>query len=119
MGDVRERSDALYYNWGIGTLEIKQQDGSDAATSCVPLSSMFIRSHWDWVFGVAHSASFEERSAQAESGTGPSPTRVNANPKMSDRRTNAKSTIQASCEASNQSISSLIAGDCEMGHAAK
>ena len=47
MSDAKERSDALYCNCGIGALEAKQQDVSEAATSCVPLSSMFIRSHWD------------------------------------------------------------------------
>jgi hypothetical protein len=80
---------------------------------------MFISLHRDWVFGVAHSASFEESSAQAESGTGPSPTRLNANAKVSDRRTNFESTIQASWEALKQSIPSLIAQHCEMAHATK
>jgi hypothetical protein len=47
MGAARERSDALNCNCGIGALEIKQQDVTDAATSWVPLSSMFILSHWD------------------------------------------------------------------------
>src|SRR2546428_4949564 len=98
-GAASERSFALYCNSGIGALETKQQDVSGAATSCVPLSPMFIWSHWDRVCGVAHSASFEVSSAQAESGTGPSPTTLKANAKMSDLRTDPQYTIQASCEA--------------------
>lgn len=42
---TRDGSDALYCNSEIGAFEIKQQEASDAATSCVPLSSMFIPSH--------------------------------------------------------------------------
>jgi hypothetical protein len=96
MDAARERSDALGCNSGIGALDRAQQDVFDAATSRVLVSSIFIWSHWDWVFGVAHSASFELTSAQAESGTGPSPARLNANAKMSDRCTDTHSTIQAS-----------------------
>jgi hypothetical protein len=67
----------LYRDCEIGSLELKQQDLSGAVTDGVPLSSMFIRSHWDCVFGVAHSVIFEERKAHAESGTSPTPTRLN------------------------------------------
>jgi hypothetical protein len=48
---------------------------------------MLIWSHRDSVSGVAHSASREVSNAQAESGTGPSPTMLKANAKMSDLRT--------------------------------
>ena len=57
---------------------------------------MFILSHWDCICGVAHSARFEVSSAQAESGTGPSPTRVNANAKISDLRTEPQSNTRLS-----------------------
>src|SRR6266487_540615 len=87
MGAARERSDALYSNWGIGALEVKQQDLSDALPSNGPRSSMFIWPHRDCVSGVAHSASCEENSAQTESGPVPSPSRVSANPKISARLT--------------------------------
>src|SRR5579859_7075032 len=111
-----ECSGILDCNCGIGALETAQQDVSGSAPSCVPFSPMFIRSHWDCVFGVAHSASFEERRAHAESGTGPSPKRLNAKAKMSDRLTNSESTMRATCEASTKSIPPLLARDCDMGH---
>jgi hypothetical protein len=104
-----ERSAALDCNCGIGALETQQQDVSGAATSCVPLSSMFIWSHWDRVCGVAHSASCEVSSAHAESGPVPSPTRLNANPKMSDRRTDFESTIKACYEDSRHEY---LLSDC-------
>jgi hypothetical protein len=62
----------------------------------MPLSAMFIWSHRDSVLGVAHSASFELSSAHAESGTAPTPTRLNANPKMSNLRTDAQSNTRDS-----------------------
>ena len=51
----------------------------------MPLSSMFMWSHWDCVCGVAHSLSGELNNAQAESGTEPNPARLNANTKISNR----------------------------------
>jgi hypothetical protein len=77
---------------------------------------MFIWSHRDSVLGVAHSASFEEKSAQAESGPVPSPTRLKANAKMNDRRITYESTTQAACEAFNATISVLVAQCCEIDH---
>jgi hypothetical protein len=68
----------LYRDCEIGSLELKQQDLSGVVTDGVPLSPMFILSHWDCVFGVPHSVTFEERNAHAESGTSPTPTRLNA-----------------------------------------
>lgn len=111
-----ECSGVLDCNCGIGALETTQQDVSDSAASCVRFSPMFIRSHWDCVFGVAHSASFEERSAHAESGAGPTPKRLKAKAKMSDRLTNSESTMRATCEASTKSICPLLTRDCDMGH---
>lgn len=67
----------MYRDCEIGSLELKQQDPSGVVTDGVPLSSMFILSHWDCVFGVTHSVIFEERNAHAESGTSPTPTRLN------------------------------------------
>jgi hypothetical protein len=47
---------------------------------------MFILSHGDCVFGVAHSASLEEKIAQNESGTGPKPVKLSDNATVSKRR---------------------------------
>jgi hypothetical protein len=49
-------------------------------------SPIFILSHGDWSFGVEHSASFEEKIAQDDSGTGPNPVKLNANARMNSRR---------------------------------
>lgn len=64
----------------------KLQQGAFGATSLVPLSPMFMASHGDGVFCVAHSASFEEKTAHHDSGTGPTPIKVNDNPRVSKRR---------------------------------
>jgi hypothetical protein len=95
VGAASDKSDALCCTCGIGAFETEQQDVPDEATTRVPLSSIFIWSHWDCVFGFAHSAGFEESSAQAESGTCPSPKRLNANAKMSGRRTDIQSNTRA------------------------
>jgi hypothetical protein len=54
--------------------------------SLVSLSPIFIVSHGDSVFGVEHSASLEEKIAQTESGTGPTPVKLNDNARVSRRR---------------------------------
>jgi hypothetical protein len=86
---ARETPDALYCDSESGTCESKQHDVSDASTSFVPVSSMFMCSQRDCVSGVAHSASFEEKSAQA--GVVPRPIRFITNPKISTRRTTSQS----------------------------
>ena len=95
----RERSAVLYCDSESGAFETKQQDVSGAATSWMPLSSMFIWSHRDCVFGLAHSASFEENRAQAESGTRLNPTRPNMIPRMIARLIEFQSTTQSFCMA--------------------
>lgn len=76
-------------NWccraATGALSTLQQ-GALGATSFAPLSPMFILSHGDCVFGAAHSASLEEKIAQNESGTGPTPVKLSDNARMSKRR---------------------------------
>ena len=71
-----------------GALERLQQEAF-GATSLVPSPSspIFMLPQGDLVLGVEHSASLEEKIAQGESGTGPSPVKLTANAKMSDRRT--------------------------------
>ena len=119
MGAAREGSDALGCNSGIGAVETKQQDVFDAATVGVRLSSMFIWSHRDCVFCVAHSASLDEKSAQAESRIGPSPARLTTNANMNDRRITCESTTQIACEAFNATISVMVAQCCETDHTSK
>src|SRR5713226_5308516 len=77
---------------------------------------MFIRSHWSWVFGVAHSANREVSSAQAESGTCPSPTRLNANAKVSNRRTDLQSSTTAFRVLSKVGFHVLAVRGCETQH---
>ena len=50
------------------------------------LSPIFIVSHGDGVFGVAHSASLEEKIAHNDSGNGPTPVKLNDNARVSKRR---------------------------------
>jgi len=71
---------------GTGAFEREQHEALGAALSLAPLPSIPIFSHWDWVLGVAHSASREERIAQRDTGPAPSPAKLNANTKMNNRR---------------------------------
>ena len=80
---------------GTGALEREQQEAFGAAATLAMLLSMFIWSQRDFVCGVAHSAIFEEKIAQADRGTCPNPTMLNAKAKMSDRRTMPHSNIPA------------------------
>jgi len=52
----------------------------------VPFSPIFIPPHADSVFGAEHSASLEEKIAHHESGTGPTPVKINDNARVSKRR---------------------------------
>jgi hypothetical protein len=76
-------------NWccrvATGALSRLQQ-GAFGATRAVPFSPIFILSHADSVFGVKHSASLEEKIAHHESGTGPTPVKINDNARVSKRR---------------------------------
>ena len=84
---ARESSDAFWRVAGTEALEREQQEASGAGTTLGMLSSIFIWSQRDFVCGVAHSAILEEKMAQADRGTEPSPAMLNAKAKMRDRRT--------------------------------
>jgi hypothetical protein len=99
-------------------VEIEQQDESDTVAFCAPLSSMSIWSQRDCVFGVEHSANFEEKRAQAESGTGPSPATLNANAIISSRRISFKSTTQAIDNLFNVILCRFLIIFCESHHIA-
>lgn len=85
-----ESPDAFCSVAGTGALEREQQEPSGAAVTLALPSSMVIWSHCDCVRGVAHSTILEVKTAQADRGTGPSPSRLSAKAKMSDRRTMAQ-----------------------------
>jgi hypothetical protein len=76
-------------NWrcraAAGALSRLQQ-GTLGATTLVPLSPIFIVSHGDGVFGVAHSAILEVKIAHSDSGTGPTPVKLKDNARVSKRR---------------------------------
>src|SRR5215470_2373136 len=82
-----ESSDTLCRVAGTGALEKVQQETSGAATTLAVLSSVFIWSQMDCVWGVEHSAILDEKIAHADSGAGPNPATLSANAKMSNRRT--------------------------------
>lgn len=85
-----ESCDAFCRAAGTGASDSAQHDPFGAATSFTVPSSMFIWSQIDCVCGVAHSAILEEKMAQADRGTGPSPARLSANAIMNNRRTTSQ-----------------------------
>ena len=87
IGAATESSEIFWLVAGTGALEREQQEAFGATATLAVLSSMFIWPHCDCVCGVVHSAILEEKRAHADRGTGPSPAMLNANAKMSARRT--------------------------------
>ena len=86
VANSAESSKVLCCDWGIGAPDRIQHDFSDALRTGASLLFIFMLSHWDCVWGVAHSANLEVRNAHSERGIVPSPARLSASAKMSDRR---------------------------------
>lgn len=86
VANAAESSKVLCCDCGIGAPDRIQHDFSDALRTGALLLFIFMLSHWDCVWGVAHSANLEVRNAHSERGIAPSPARLNASAKMSDRR---------------------------------
>ena len=84
---ISDTWDGFCCDAGTEAFESAQQEEFGAALTLMPWFSMSIRSHRASVCGVAHSAALDETRAQIDNGEAPSPATLNANVKMSTRRT--------------------------------
>jgi len=71
---------------GIGACDRAQQELPREVMVGAVCSPIPILSHCDCVSGVTQSVVLDDKIAQAESCTGPSPTMLNAKPKLNNRR---------------------------------
>ena len=70
---------ASYFEAGKGAC-VRQHEASEGAAKWKPHAIDPIPSQRDRVWGIAHSAGFEDISAQADNGAGPTPIRLKTKP---------------------------------------